>query len=107
PGTEVSGKGRKRPLVRVRMLPAAGMVASKLSALQPSMKRLALFWQSDSFDVTARDMKEALAIFGVEARLEKLGSADQLPDRLRALQGKADALWIPTDPTLVNPRSFS
>ena len=108
PGTDLSGLERKGATVRVNMLPRGRDVVGKLKEIQPLMKRLVVFWVLDVTESYLQSVMQVEDDLKVEIVAERLDHADDLPDKLRALMGKnADALWLPPDPLLINPHSFS
>jgi putative ABC transport system substrate-binding protein len=73
------------------------------------LKRLAVLvvTRSTKNDEYHRELIRVARANGVEARIETLSQADDLPDRLRSLAGKIDAIWMPPDPLLVTPAAFA
>ncbi len=106
PGVRVEAGGG-RMAVRVDMLPPARAVLARLRELQPGLRTLAVFWLSGSVEDAVRGMREAAAAAGLALRAARLRDAEELPDRLRGLRDKPDAIWIPPDPLLVTERNFA
>ncbi len=102
-GTSAPAEGT---ILRVPMQPPAESLLSGIKALQPRAKRLAAFWASEGFADYARELRRAAAQAGLELEIDRLSGPNALPDRLRGLKGKVDALWLAPDPALVNPESF-
>lgn len=106
PGVDVDGSGRRGPVVKVDMQAGPEAVAAALKKIQPSLRRLGVLWHSDLYDKNIDQMRTVLSASGIEVSPQKMQGRDQLPERLRALAGSVDALWIPPDPELVNTESF-
>ena len=108
PGTKLEAGGRKGVTIGISMLPRAREVIAAVRQIQPMLNRLAVFWVLDTTEDYLQQMKAAAAELQIEILDEQLQDADDLPDRLRALMNKkADALWLPPDPLLINAQSFS
>ncbi len=107
PGTRMAPGRRPGSVVEIRMLPRAGSVFSKFRQIQPSLQRIALLWSAPSMEEYLPQVWEAARIAGVEVRSERLEVPADLPDRVRALYGNVDAIWLLPDPILVNEQSFS
>ncbi len=107
PGTVLPENRRPKRSIKVEMLPRPGFVLSKIKELQPGLRRLAVFWSSEAMDDYMREIQKAAPSFGVEIEPARPAGPDDVPDRLRALKTKPDALWLPPDPTLITPASFS
>jgi len=93
--------------IKVRLLPRPGILISRLKELQPGLKELRALFISGSFTQFIGDMRAAGAPLGIAVRAEKLPAADALPERLRAMNPKPDALWLPPDPVLINAQTFT
>lgn len=90
----------------VPMLPQPDRVLARLLELQPGLKRLAVLWQSQSAGAYVRDLRAAAAQRQVALIERTVPSTQALPDALRALVDKADALWVPPDPGLINAQTL-
>jgi hypothetical protein len=101
PGTRVSPARRSGPVTEIPMMPRPDVVIQKLKGIQPTLRRLAALWVTPASEAYLKDLRKAGEKLGVDVRLEKLAKPEELPDRLRALQGQADALWLPADPVLI------
>jgi hypothetical protein len=106
PGTKLSLRERAGPSIEIQMLSPAASILSKMKLIQPALKRLAVFWSSLSLKDYFDQIKVESASFNIEVLSEKLDNPIHLPDRLRALHGKTDALWLLPDPPLMNTKSF-
>lgn len=94
------------PFVFVTMKPAPEALLGRLRELQPGLKRLAVLTSSRDGERYVGDLRRAAATLGLEIVVPKLAGADGVPDALRALVDKADALWLAPDPGLVTPDTF-
>lgn len=91
----------------IQMMPAPHLLLSKIKEIQPTIKRLAVFWMSDFMRDYVQRMEQASFAFDVKIISEKLVDAVELPDELRKISGKVDAIWLPSDPLLVTVRNFT
>jgi ABC transporter substrate binding protein len=95
--------------IRVNVATPIEALVPKLKEIQPGLKRLAVLVVTRSAindDYQQKFIRLAHAN-GFEARIEYLSQANDLPDRLRALAGNIDAIWMPPDPLLVTPATFA
>ena len=97
------------PRIRIYMAPKPDILMERLKTIQPTLKRLAVFWISTNLTGNnyIETLRNAAAAKGVTLREEHLTRVDEAPARLRALIGQADAMWLAPDPTLVTPTTFS
>jgi len=91
----------------ISMAPYPGLILSKIKMLQPSLKRLVVFWTSDSLEDYIGQMRKAAFPNNVELVLIKLEDSDALPEQLRNIHGEIDAIFLPPDPILVNVANFA
>lgn len=106
PSLLVDRKTHDGTSIKIMMEPEAGALLGALTAIQPGLKRLAVLWSSAGQAASAERLVRLGAGRGVSVTAERLEDADGLPDRLRALEGKADAIWLSPDPLLINSRNF-
>jgi ABC-type uncharacterized transport system substrate-binding protein len=107
PGVYVKPNQHPGRRIKVFATPQSRPLLEKLQELQPGLRRLGSFGIAEtSFDYNAELGAEGRQM-GVTLLSERLKSVDELPDRLRALKGHVDAIWIPPDPLLITPQSFS
>lgn len=90
----------------VSMKPPADTLLRRLKALQPKLARLTVLWNAEDSASYAKALRRSGAALGVEVDAVLVTSPDRLPDVLRALAHKTDALWLAPDPGLVTPESF-
>lgn len=91
--------------VLVAMKPAAASLLARLRTLQPGLKRLAVLTDGQDPRYTA-ELAAAAESLGIELVVSRVRTRRGLPGSLRALAGKADALWLSPDPSLVTPETF-
>jgi ABC-type uncharacterized transport system substrate-binding protein len=94
------------PLAIVTMKPAPEKLLSELRRLQPALRRLAVLSHARDTESYLADLRRAASALGIEIVAPRLSGPDSLPDALRSLPGKADAVWLAPDPSLVTPASF-
>jgi putative ABC transport system substrate-binding protein len=104
PGTVVGQ--RQSSTIQVAVSPKAEAALAALKELQPSLKHLTTVWISPSSEIDVRELRRAAKGMQIELRSEKLSSIADLPGLLRQIQGKTDALWLPTDPLLVTAQTL-
>jgi hypothetical protein len=104
PGARPSRRGE---VLRVELLPEPALLAKRLKQLMPRLKVLRVLWSSDYEDAEVGELADAAAVEGVKVVSERVPSPSRLPERLRALSGPADALWLMPDPALVNAENFA
>lgn len=106
PGVLVERRAGESAAVKVPMEPAPAALLSRLLALQPGLKRLAVLWASPGSEAAVKGLAKAAAARGVELKAQRLESGDDLPAALRRVKGEAEALWLPADPLVITPRNF-
>lgn len=107
PGIYIDRKKHPGPVMKVYVSPSPAILLQKLQGLQPSLHRLAAFWIEDSAVGYGSALKEESKRAGIDVLVDRLHSLDELPDHLRSLKGRVDAFWLPPDPLLITPQSFS
>lgn len=100
-------QGPRGRFVRIQSTPPPTVIMSKLRDIQPTMKRLAVFWMSEAFADQVPAMQEAGARLGVEVLSKRIEEGRNFPSALRSLEGKADALWLAPDTPLVTPENLT
>jgi len=93
--------------VNVRVSSAPDIVLAKLKSLQPSLKRLSIFWINPALNQIFRDFESAARPLGIELRAIHVERPEGVPEALRALKDKTDALWFIPDPMLMTPGIFT
>jgi ABC-type uncharacterized transport system substrate-binding protein len=106
PGVQVKSQGRDTRVIKIHNSPQGVRVISKLKEIQPGLKHLAVLWTSPSLEDYVSNTSRSPDL-GIAVSTERLESTDDLPNRLRALKGKADALWVLPDPLLINPTTIA
>jgi hypothetical protein len=95
------------PVTRVSLLPDPDVLVKSMRALVPALKVLRVFWSSDGSREDVESLEAAGERAGIVVLSERVFPPSRLPERLRSLDGKADALWLMPDPALVNAENFS
>lgn len=106
PGLVVGPRTHDGRSIKVMMEPEPGALLHALQGLQPKLKRLTVLWSSAIRAPAVERLVTLGAARGIAVSAERLKHARDLPDRLRRLQGKVDAIWLPPDPLLINESSF-
>lgn len=106
PGLIVGPKSHDGRSIKVMMEPEPGALLHALQSLQPKLKRLAVLWSSAIRGPAVERLVKLGAARGIAVSAERLEHSRGLPDRLRRLEGKVDAIWLPPDPLLINESSF-
>lgn len=92
--------------VAVWAMPAPEAVLEGMRRVQPGLRRLGVYWSSPGMRPYLERLRRAARAAGVRLVIERLGGPDGLPDALRRSAGRVDALWVPSDPLLLDARSF-
>ena len=95
------------PLIKVRVLVTPEILMARLKEVQPALKRLAVFWISPTFIDHFHDLQGPAQARGITLHAERMNTIDELPSRLRALKGQADAFWMEPDPLIMTPGAFA
>ena len=105
PSVDFTRRGGDTP--RVAMTPSPQNLLSNLCALQPGLKRLAVVWKSKFYGEQYLGLLRASGkAIGVEIKSVEIAEEGDIPDQMRALYGRADALWLPPDPLVINESNF-
>ena len=92
--------------LRVDLLPSPSLLAGGLKKLLPRMTTLRVLWSSDYEREEVAELTAAAMERGITVLSERIEDPDNLPERVRAFAGRADALWLMPDPALVNAQNF-
>ncbi|OGR37684.1 MAG: hypothetical protein A2X29_07140 [Elusimicrobia bacterium GWA2_64_40] len=103
PGHFVSAAGRTGKTVKISMRPSNARLLGKLKQIQPSLKRLTVFWAGTGYSDQMQELRSAGPDHGIEVSLEPVRSAAELPALLRKGLQDMDAFWLPPDPLLISP----
>lgn len=106
PGYFLDNKARAGKTVKISMRSSPDQLFPKLLQMQPSLKRLWIFWTSPGYSTFPEDYGASGARLGVGVKVIKVESAEDLPGLLRKALGKADAFWLPPDPLLISPETL-
>lgn len=93
------------PVVFLTMKPAPPDLLAKIKLLQPKLTRLAVVSSSADSALYLAELRKSAA-GGPEIIDARVSGPAEIPDALRAIEGKADALWLSPDPALVTPQTF-
>jgi putative tryptophan/tyrosine transport system substrate-binding protein len=105
-GAVLAPADRGAPSIQVSMMPAPSATFTALKQLQPALRRIAVLSASPGYDGYIRDLRKEAQSAGIALLVQKVDGKDALPDALRRLEGKADALWVPSDPLLINEKNL-
>lgn len=97
---------RAGEVLRVELLPSAPRLAGSLKKLLPRLSSLRVLWSSDFEREEVSDLAAAAKERGFTVVSERIAQPQDLPARVRAFSGRADALWLMPDPALVNAQNF-
>ncbi len=106
PGLVVGPETHDGRSIKVMMEPESAALLTALLALQPRLKRLTVLWSSANRAPAVARLAKMGAARGIAVDADRLEHARDLPDRLRRLEGKVDAIWLPPDPLLINENNF-
>ena len=94
------------PFVFIAMKPPAPVLLAQIKKLQPQMKRLAVLWNADYTGTYLNELQRVGAAQGIGIDAVRVPDPSGVPDALRNLSPKPDALWLAPDPGLITPGSF-
>lgn len=98
PGTIVQSKDS----IKICMEPDHSVLLKSLKKIHPDLKRLGILWESTRFKAYIGELRDAAKPFGMTIEDASIESGDHVPEELRRLHGRIDALWLIPDPLLVN-----
>ncbi|MBI3566317.1 MAG: hypothetical protein HY079_14070 [Elusimicrobia bacterium] len=101
------GAPRRDDLVSVEMLPEPGPLVARIKRLMPRIKVLRVLWSSALEDGQVGELAAAAEAQGIKVLSERVEDPARLPEHLRLLSGRSDALWLMPDPLLVSARNFA
>lgn len=97
----------KDKAIKVAMTPSATEIIKRLKVIQPTLRRLGVFWVSDAQESFLQVLHVAAQQWGIQLITKRVGGISDLPNGLRSvLREGVDGLWLPPDPALINARSF-
>ena len=104
----VEGRRRVKGVApHVMMTPSPQILIARLRAMQPGLKRLAVVWKSEFYGAQYVSMlAEAGKAIGVEIVSVEIGEQSDIPDQLRSIYGRIDAIWVPPDALVLNESIF-
>ena len=92
--------------LRIDLLPDPARLAAGLNKLLPRMTALRVLWSSEYEREDVEELTAAAQARGIVVLSERIDDPEDLPARVRAFSGRADALWLMPDPALVNAQNF-
>lgn len=92
---------------RVEMLPEPGVVLGKIRAMQPELRVLVAFWESEKTEAYLEDMAAAGKKIGLEVHMYKAADGKELYKTLKNQVPPGSAVWVSPDPMLINSENFS
>lgn len=98
---------RRDAVLRVELMPVPAALLERLKMLQPGLKTLRVLWSSELAREEVDGLAAAAAAVGVAVRAERIEDPAELPARVRAFEGPADAFWVMPDPLLVTAQNFA
>lgn len=107
PGLGVRDIPHTGPVVKVWLTASPAALLSGLRNLQPGLGTLRTFYISPCFSGETEKLGTLAGPLGVKILAERLTSPEDLPGRLRAMQGKPDAILVLYDPQLINAQNFA
>lgn len=104
PGYTAKNSGGR--LTGISALPEPAQAVEAYKALQPGLKRLAVFLAKPARGSYIAELTAAARPRGVEIIPVELGGPGEFPDMLRSLADKMDAFWLLPEPALINKTSL-
>jgi hypothetical protein len=95
-----------RPCVRVSPLPDGFVLMGKIHDLVPALSTLAVFNVKDHDRDYIKYLGAAGAISTIKVSTRSIGSLPDLVSGLRAIHGRAEALWLTPESSLLRQDSF-
>jgi hypothetical protein len=106
PGTYLNPAHRRGPTIRLFLMPSPQITIAKIQGIQPSLKRLAVLWASDGFTEYLDAFGKSAEAAHLKIELKHVSEPSALADVLRQLPGHVDAVWVTSDPPLINSESL-
>ena len=104
PGLGAEELDRTGPAVKISMGARPAALAAQLKEIQPELKNLRIFYIAGYYARYIEELRRAAPELTIEA--DRLDSPDKLPERIRAMRAKPDAVLLLNDPLLINPHTF-
>jgi len=106
PGLGVDQLDREGPAIKIWLGARPDILVARLKEIQPQLKNLGIFYVSAYYTRYIENMRRAARPFGITIHADKLDGTDNLPDRLRAMETKLEAVLMLNDPLFVNVQTF-
>ena len=107
PGLGIDQIDRAGPAIKICLGARPDILVLNLAEMQPKLKNLGIFFMSDYYTRYIENMRQASHSFGIMIHADKLNRTEELPDRLRAMKTKPDAVLILNDPLFINAQTFA
>lgn len=108
PGLDLGNETNYQAVIKVAMVPSAQDLLARLKKIQPKLRKLGVFWSASAQKSYINTLEQAAQEWDVEIISEQALQTDDLPNGLRWMLRKGiDGIWLPPDPVLITPRSFS
>lgn len=95
-----------RPFVRVSPLPDAFFLMAKIRDLVPGLSSVAVFTMGDHFKAYVKYLGAAGFVTNTTVLSKSVNQEDELLSALKALPGRAQALWLSPDSILLDLNNF-
>lgn len=94
-------------VTRVGLLPDPGVLVAKIKALHPGSSSMAAFDVGGLYAEYLSGLKAAGASAGLVVNVKRVDAVTDLAGKLPAMKGSVQVLWIPPDPLIMNPQTFT
>lgn len=99
--------GRAGRVIKINLAPRPDILAARLKEIQPKLKLLRIFFMAEHLTAYIEELRSAFRPLGIAIQAGKLGRREDLPDAMRAMNAKPDALLVLNDPALINAQTFA
>jgi len=106
PGTYLNPSHRNGPTVRLFLMPSPQITIAKILEIQPSIKHLAVLWASAGFAEYLDGLRKSAEAAQLKIEFKQVSDPSALASVLRQLPGRVDAVWVTSDPPLINSESL-
>jgi ABC-type uncharacterized transport system substrate-binding protein len=106
PGTSIPPAMFQGRVTQVSMMPDPSSTLKQLKRIQPGLKHLAVLWASPADERYIKQLQRAEQEVGIIISADRLEKPEKLPERLRDLPTRAEAIWIPSDPLVINEQNL-
>jgi ABC-type uncharacterized transport system substrate-binding protein len=92
---------------KVGLFPTAAVLAAKVKAVDSKVATLAVLNANGTYGDYIDQLGKAAGAAGFKVKAQKVESLDDVTSAVGGFKGGAEALWIPPDPLLMNPKTFA